>query len=182
MNPVDEVVRREDRPEPSEYAEYYGQYVRLVPAGDLLEILSSQFSGTLGLLGRLDESRGGHRYAPGKWSIKEVVGHLSDTERIFAYRALCFARGERTPLPGFDQDAYVPAGRFDRRSLSDVLAEWEAVRRASVTMFGGFDEAAWTSAGTANGVGMSVRAIACVIAGHEVHHLSVLRTKYLGAA
>lgn len=180
MSPVDEVVRREDRPEPSEYAEYYGQYVRLVPAGDLLEILSSQFSGTLGLLGRLDESRGGHRYAPGKWSIKEVVGHLSDTERVFAYRALRIGRGDTTSLPGFDDQAYVSELRAGDRTVAEMAAEWGDVRRATIALLRNLPKAAWQRSGIASDEPITVRALAYVIAGHAQHHLEILKTRYAG--
>src|SRR5436309_7701629 len=113
------------RPQPSEYAPYYGTYIDRVPAGDICQILENQLARTLAFLTKAGEGRAGYRYAPEKWSIREVVGHVIDTERVFAYRALCFARSERNPLPGFDQDDYVRAAAFETRTLKDLAAEFE---------------------------------------------------------
>ena len=127
----------------------------------------------------IPESRAGHRYAPGKWSIREVVGHICDAERVFLYRALRFARNDSTPLPGFDENAFVSASRFDDRALAGLVAEFEAVRAATVPFFDALYPEEWTRHGTASGKGMSVRGLAWVIAGHELHHLDVLGTRYL---
>ncbi len=170
------------RPDASEYAPYYEKYVSLVPAGDVVETLERQVGETLSLLRGLDEERAGSRYEPGKWSVKELVGHLADAERVFAYRALRFARGDRTPLPGFEQDDYVRGGNFDARPLKDLIDEFDSVRRATVTLFRQFDEEGWRRTGTASDNGFSVRALAHIIAGHELHHLNVLKTKYLSDA
>ena len=130
------------------------------------------------MLGTLSEARALHRYAPGKWSVKEVLGHLCDTERIYAYRALRFARNDATPLPGFEEDDYVPAGRFDARPLRDLLDEWQAVRSATLALYRGLDGDALLRRGVANGNLISVRAMAWLAAGHALHHLGVLRERY----
>jgi uncharacterized damage-inducible protein DinB len=167
------------RPDPSEYAPYYERYVKLVETADVLDALRVQIRESLALLRGVSAEASLARYAPGKWSVRELVGHVTDSERIFAYRALRFGRGDETPLAGFEQDDYIPAAHFDRRPWSDLLGELEAVRRTSVQLFEGFDEEAWSRKGTASGNGMTVRALAYVIAGHERHHMGVLRSKYL---
>jgi len=167
------------RPDATEYAPYYEKYVSLVPAGDVVETLETQLVETLALLRGLSEERAGSRYEPGKWSVKELVGHLIDSERVFAYRALRFARGDRTPLPGFEQDDYVRGGNFDARPLAELAGEFESVRRATVALLRGLDAEAWQRRGTANESEASVRALAHIIAGHELHHRDVLRTRYL---
>ena len=168
------------RPGADEYAPYYGQYVSVVPGDDVMAVLERQEVARL--LAGLGEPKGGHRYAPGKWSVKEIVGHLADTERIMAYRALRIARGDETPLPGFEQDDYVRAAGFDERSLEELLDEFEAVRRATVTLFRSLASMTHGRRGTANGVPVSVRALAYIIAGHERHHAKVLETRYLMSA
>jgi hypothetical protein len=149
-----------------------------VPSGDVVARLRRQIAETAALLRPLDETQARHRYAPGKWRVIEVLGHLADTERVMAYRALRVARGDETPMAGFDENVYVPAGEFERRPISDVLAEFEAVRAATVALLGGLPEAAWTRWGVANGQRVTVRALAHIIAGHELHHVDVLRTRY----
>lgn len=167
------------RPDPSEYNAYYGRYISLVPDGPIVEQLRTQIAETLDVLRALPESRGEHRYEPGKWSIKELVGHVTDGERVFSYRALRIGRGDETPLPGFEQDDYVRNGGFGARTLRHVLDELEAVRRATVLLFEGLDEAAMVRRGTASEFPVSVRALGYIIAGHERHHLKVLRERYL---
>jgi hypothetical protein len=167
------------RPSPDEYAPYFGRYIDEVPSGDVLETLQRQMAEAQALLHGIPESRALHRYAPGKWSIKEVVGHVSDTERIFTYRALCFARSERAPLPGFEEDEYVAAAGFDTRPLSDLARELGSVRVATLALFRGLSDEALLRRGTANARPYSVRAIAYIIAGHERHHARVLRERYL---
>ena len=127
----------------------------------------------------IPSEKGDYRYAPGKWSIKELLGHVIDGERIFAYRALRFGRNDQTALNGFEQDDYVAAGAFDKRELSDLIDEFEEVRRATIHLFRGFDETAWTRRGVASENEVSVRALAYIIAGHELHHMGVLRERYL---
>ena len=170
---------RFDRPTDDEYAPYYARYLAAVPAGDLLALLERQGAEAAAFLRGLEPARWTYRYAPGKWSIAEVIGHVCDTERIFTYRALRFARADATPLPGFEQDDYVPVGRFDARADASLVAELEAVRQASLTLFRGLPDDAPLRRGVANGVEFSVRALAYVIAGHERHHLGVLRERYL---
>ncbi|MDZ7362375.1 MAG: DinB family protein [candidate division KSB1 bacterium] len=167
------------RPEPTEYAPYYGKYIELVPAGDLIDALIQQMNDMLALLRGLSEAQAETRYEPGKWSIKEVLGHLIDTERVMSYRALRIARADETPLPGFEQDDYVRAANFDARSLPNLLEEYLGVRGATVALFRNFDAATIARGGTANNVPVTVRALAYIIAGHERHHVQVLRTKYL---
>src|SRR5947209_4213338 len=159
------------RPEKDEYAPYYDKYVSLVHDGEVVETLERQIEDTLALLRGVGEERAGHRYAPGKWSIREVVGHMIDTERIFAYRALAIARGEQQPLPGMDQDEYMAGANFDARTLSDLLDQFEHVRRANVLMLHGLSDEAWVRRGVASGNEVTVRAIAYIIAGHEAHHV-----------
>jgi len=169
------------RPSPAEYAPYYGRYVALVPDGPIVETLRTQIADTLSVLGALPEAKADHRYESGKWSVKDVVGHVIDGERVFSYRALRFARADETPLPGFEQDDYVVAARFDRRTLRSLLDEFRAVRDATIHLYDHLDEEALSRSGIASENRMSVRALAWVIAGHERHHLSVLRERYLGA-
>jgi hypothetical protein len=152
--------------------------VDLVAEGDILATLATQIEGTLAELRKVSEADSLKRYAPGKWSMREVVGHLIDTERIFAYRALRFARGDRQDLPGFEQDDYVAVAQFDRRPWSGLVEEFEALRMSNLLMFRGLDDEAWRRQGVANGNAMSVRAAAYVIAGHELHHMRVLRERY----
>jgi hypothetical protein len=166
------------KPPSSEYAAHYSRYVDLVRDGDVLGTLADQIGGTLGQLRKVSEADSLKRYAPGKWSVREAVGHMIDTERVFAYRALRFARNDRTNLPGFEQDDYVAAANFDRRPWANLLEEFAAVRASTLLMFRGLGEEAWTREGVANGNPMSVRAAAYVIAGHELHHMKVLREMY----
>ncbi len=170
-----------DRPGETEYAPYYGKYVSLVAGEDILSTLGAHLSATLALLGGVAESQGGFRYAEGKWSIKELVGHLIDTERIFAYRALRFARGDRTPLPGFEQDDYIRNASFDQCTLAGLAAEFESARRSTLFLFEHLDSEAWMRRGIASENEVSVRALAYIIAGHELHHTEILRDRYLSA-
>ncbi len=168
-----------DRPDDDEYAPYFGRYISGVPEGtDLMLLLAQQRDSIAAELAAIPLGGGDFRYAPGKWSIKEVVGHLSDTERIMAYRALCIARGDVTPLPGFDQEAYTPQARFDDLGLSALIDEWVAVRQASLALFRNLPAEAWGRRGTASDNPVSVRALAYIIAGHVLHHRKSLRTLY----
>jgi uncharacterized damage-inducible protein DinB len=168
-------------PTSGEYNEYYGKYVARVPSGDIVAILATQLDDTLTLLRNLTEQQALHAYAPGKWNVKEVVGHVIDAERIFAYRALRFARGDRTPLATFDENAYVPEGAFTARPLASLAAELAAVRRATVALLAHLPADAWTRSGPASGMDVSVRALAWIIAGHELHHRAILADRYLEA-
>jgi len=165
-------------PGADEYAPYYAKYVSQLTGDDVLALLEAQAVTTARLLGATPESLAGHRYAPEKWSVREVVGHLCDAERVFAYRALRFGRGDETPLQGFEENDYVPAGRFERRSLADVAAEFAAVRLATLALFRSFDAPALLLRGTANDQPVSVRALAAILAGHEFHHVKLLRERY----
>ena len=166
-------------PDASEYAPYYGRYISLVRGADILAALEEQPRHTLALLSALTDQQANYRYAPGKWSIKEMLGHLIDTERVFTYRALRFARNDTNPLAGFEQDDYVRHGNFGECPLGFLLEEFAAVRDATVFLFEGLRPEAWMRRGTASQNEISVRAIAYVIAGHELHHRQVLREKYL---
>jgi hypothetical protein len=170
---------RATRPAPDEFAPYYGRYIDKVADGDIVRTLQRQIGETLRAFREIPDSRAGHRYAPDKWSIREIVGHLSDAERIFAYRALRIARGDETPLPGFDENAFVSRARLDDRPFAGLIDEYAAVRAASVALFDSLFPEEWTRRGIASEKGVSVRALAWIAAGHEIHHLEVLRTRYL---
>ncbi len=167
------------RPDPKEYSEYYHNYVQQVPKGNILDILDKQAD----LLGRffaeISEEKSLYRYEPDKWSIREVVGHLLDVERIFSCRAFRFSRGDKTDLPGFDENAYVPNGNYDTHDISELVEEFYLLRKATVSMFRGFDRKMWDLKGKANGASMSVRAVAWILAGHLIHHMKVIQSRYL---
>ena len=167
------------KPEPDEFAPYYSKYISLVADGDVVSTLRQQLNNSLSLLRGISEEKANSRYASDKWSLKEVVGHLLDTERIFGYRALRFARNDQTPLNGFEQDDYVRAANFGRTRLNDLADEFENVRRANIHLFRSLDDAAWLRRGAANENEVSVRALAYIIAGHELHHMGILKTRYL---
>ena len=173
--PISELTR----PAPTEHYSYYQTYVSQVPEGDLLALLALQRDSTAAVLSAIPEARAGFRYAPGKWSIKEVIGHISDAERVFAYRALRIARADVTPLPGFDENAWMPAAGFDRLTLAELAAGLRAVRESTLALFRGFPAEAWARLGTASGHPVSVRALAYILTGHERHHLRVLHERYL---
>jgi hypothetical protein len=167
-----------NRPEAGEFDPYYARYIDRVPDGDIASLLEGQIRSTTAVLRAVPADRAAYRYAPGKWSIAEVVGHMIDLERMFGYRALRFARADATPIEGFDENAYVPAGEFDRRSLADLVDDFEAVRASTLTLIRGLSLAAWTRIGTANGKLISVRALIYIIAGHERDHLGTLKARY----
>lgn len=168
-------------PTAEEYAPYYGKYVERVTS-DPLAALESQARSTAALLAGLPEAAGGHRYAPDKWTVKDVIGHVSDTERVFAYRILRIARGDQTPIPGFDQEVFMAGEPFARRTLADVAAEFAAVRAATLALVRSLDDEAIARRGTASGQPVTVRALVAMTAGHELHHLAILRERYgLGA-
>jgi hypothetical protein len=170
-----------NRPARNEYVPDYEGYISLVPEGDLFQTLEKQLEETLALLRAIPEAQADSRYAPGKWSIKELVGHLIDSERIFAYRALRFSRKDETPLPGYEQDDYIRNAAFDKYNLADLASEFEHVRRSNLYMFRHLDEEAWQRRGNANDAEISVRALAYIIAGHGLHHVGILRTRYLAS-
>lgn len=167
------------RPGPDEHAPYYLRYIGKVPEGEFLGLMRAQLDETTGIFGALGEAQGDYAYAPGKWTIKEVLGHLVDTERVFAHRALNVARGEPTPLPGWDQDIWIAPGRFNERTLASLLEEWAITRRASLALLEGLPSDAPTRRGTVDGNSISARALACVLPGHLIWHLEVLKARYL---
>jgi DinB superfamily len=166
------------RPQAGEYAPYYDRYISLIQSSDILNTLDQQRRDTMLLLSCRSETDGDYRYAPEKWSAKEVLGHVCDTERVFAYRALRIARADATPMEGFEQDDYVRNGPFAQRPVADLVEEFIAVRRATLSLLRNLDEAAWTRRGVANKHEVSVRALAYIIAGHELHHRRILEEKY----
>ncbi len=166
------------RPTADEFAPYYGTYVGRVPGEDALPVLLAQRQSTAAFLAAIPEAKAGFRYAPGKWSVREVIGHVTDAERIFAYRLLRIARGDATPLASFDENLYVPNGQFERRSLADIAAEFATVRDATLSLVQSLDAGALVRMGTASQKPVSARALAWIIAGHEIHHLGVLREQY----
>ncbi len=170
------------RPTAAEFDPYYARYVERVDRDDVLEALSAQRDEIVDFLGGLDPEIGDFRYQPGKWSLKQVICHLLDAERIFAVRALCIARGDRQPLPGFDENAYADLAGANRRTIGGLAREFEFVRNSSITLFESLDDEAWMRTGTANDAVISVRAIVWIIAGHAAHHMAVLRDRYLEAS
>jgi uncharacterized damage-inducible protein DinB len=167
------------RPEATEHDAYFGRYIDKVPEGDILEILEGELQQTLGLLASVPAARETYRYAEGKWSIREVIGHLIDSERLFQYRALCFARRDPAHLPTFDEDEYARQSNAHGRPLAELAEELESVRRASLTLFRSFDEEATRRTGKASVYEFSVRSFPYIIAGHEVHHRGVIEDRYL---
>lgn len=167
------------RPSGEEYAPYYEKYINYVSEGDILVTLRNQVADTLTLFRGLTDKQAMFAYAPGKWNIKEVFGHVIDGERIFAYRALRIARGDKTPLATFDENAYAQVGGHARRTVADLAGEFEHLRISTLDLLGQFDEEAWLRHGTASGYGVSVHAIAWIIAGHELHHRGIIRERYL---
>jgi hypothetical protein len=167
------------RPASTEYGPYFEKYVNLVPEGDLLQLLPQQIKETTDLLRNITDAQGEYRYAPGKWSLKEVIGHMSDTERVMSYRLLRIARGDQTPLMGFDQDTYVNSAAFELHSVQDLLEELTAVRQATLYLLHGLTDEAWGRTGTVSNKEISVKSLAYIIAGHELHHRNIIEASYL---
>lgn len=167
------------RPGPGDYAPYYESYIKLVEGDDILRILNDQSKKTQDVLNSFSEHKGNFRYADGKWTVKEVVGHLLDTERVFAYRALCIARGEKKSLPGFDQDDYVKEGNFNRRELFELNYDFRLLRESNLLLFRSFTPEMLNRRGFASETSVTVLAILFMIAGHEKHHMKFLREKYI---
>ena len=166
------------RPDSSEYAVWHAGYVARVPDGDIVTVLRTAGEELVSALGAIPEDKGGHRYAEGKWTVRTLVGHMIDAERIFSYRALRLARGDATPLPGFEENDYASTAGSDARSVADLAAEMRVVREGTVRMFESLPDAAWARTGTVNNASVSVRAIAYIAAGHALHHLEVLKERY----
>jgi hypothetical protein len=170
----------QNRPDATEFPPFYARYVAAVPESDVVAALRDSGRDLVASLTPVPESRGGFRYAPDKWTIREVVGHMIDAERIFGYRALRLARADATPLPGFEENDYARAAGSDARTLADLVDELRIVREGTVRLFQSFPVDAWTRRGVVNGREVSVRALAYITAGHARHHLAVLRERYLG--
>lgn len=170
-----------NRPHEREYPEYYARYVARVPDGDVVASLAVQVEATIRLLEGVPESMAGHRYAPDKWTLGQVVGHVADTERVMAYRALRFARGDATPLAGFDENEWATGAGHTDRTLGSLIEEFRAVRVATLALLTWLPPEAWDRAGLANDLPTSVRGLAWIIAGHELHHRAILLDRYLGA-
>jgi hypothetical protein len=167
------------RPVTEECIAYYFNYIDLVSDGDIVDILRTQHADIHTMLKETTDAAASARPAPGEWSIKEVIAHVADAERLFAFRALWFARGEQAALPGMEPNPWIELSNANARTVSDLLAEFDHVRGASIALFTSFDEAAWQRRGIASGNVMSVRALAWIIAGHELHHNRSLRDVYL---
>jgi len=169
------------RPDRSEAAEYYFRYIDLVADADLVTALTAQREEVLHLLRGISDEQAGHRYAHDKWTLREVLGHVNDTERLFCARAFWFARGFDTPLPSFDQNVAMAAGRFGERSWSGLMDEFAAVREATLTFFASLPDEAWDRRGIASDNPFTVRALAYLAAGHVTHHLEIIKARYLKA-
>jgi uncharacterized damage-inducible protein DinB len=166
------------RPAPDEAASMYQGYIARVTETNISEQLANQLGDLDALVGPLDDTQALRRYAPGKWSIKELMGHLADAERIFSYRLLRISRADATPLPGFDENAYVPAGSFDSRRVADLLADFNAVRQSTIRLVESIPVPAWSRRGEASGKQISARALAYIMVGHVTHHMGVMRERY----
>lgn len=167
------------RPLPTEYPAYFKHYIDLVKNDDVIQELKSQIAEMRQFLAGIPTEKENFVYAPGKWTIKELIGHIIDTERIMAYRALCFARKDKTNLPGFDQNAFVENANFNARTLKDLAYEFTLVRESNLLLFKHFTEEAIGQIGNSNGKELSVRAIIFMIAGHTIHHINIIKTNYL---
>lgn len=167
------------RPKQGDYAQYYEQYISEIKDDDILKVLESQLSEAVVLFKSVPDEKVNFRYADGKWNIKEVMGHITDTERVFAYRAMCFGRGENQALPGFEQDNYVKEADFTNRTMSGLLNEFRLLREADLLLFKSFNENMLTRGGFVEGKEVTVRAILFIIAGHSQHHIKIIKEKYL---
>jgi len=172
-----------ERPATSEYAPYAKAYIDLVEGSDIVSALTTQQEDAAALIGSFDDRHAGQFvYAPGKWTLKQVINHIIDTERVFAYRALCLARNDLRPLPGFDQDEYVRFGPASQCTIADLREEFTAVRAATIALFRNLPDEAWLRRGSVNEYDVTIRGLAFHIAGHERHHVKIVREKYLAAA
>ena len=170
-----------NRPEETEYAPYYQSYVEQVSESDIMAVLRGELDDLDVLLGRVPAEKETYAYAEGKWTVREIIGHLIDGERVFGYRALCIARGEKQNLPGFDQNDYMLTAPYSHIELEDLLSELRLVRLSNIAMFRSLDEEAWNRVGTANGNEITLRALAFIMAGHVRHHMNVLKERYLAS-
>lgn len=167
------------KPQPGEYAAHFEEYIREVPEGQLMSLLELQPEEAMLKLGTLSDEAGNYKYAEGKWSLKEVLGHISDTERVMSYRLLRIARGDKTPLPGFDEELFVSHANFERLSILQLLKEFSLVRSSTLSLVRQLDDEAWQRIGTASGEPVSSRALAYIIAGHATHHFRIIRERYM---
>ena len=167
------------KPQPDEYSPYHATYIDKVPAGPIIEILEYLRDNTYNFFSRMTAAQADYAYAEGKWTLKEVLGHMIDTERVFAYRALCFSRGDKAPLPGFEQDDYMANSSFDLRSIQSLANEFKAVRESNIFLYSSFSDEQSMIFGTANNNPLSVRALVYMTAGHELHHLDIVKEKYI---
>lgn len=166
------------RPANDEYPPSFQSYVARVPDGDVLQHLRAQGERTRAMFARVDEDKGAFAYAPDKWTVKRLLLHVTDGERLFCYRAMCIARGEQQSLPSFDENLYAAHDGSDARTLHGIVAEFASVRAATLTLFVGIDAASWQRRGIANSKPVAAKALPWIIAGHELHHLAVLRERY----
>ncbi|MDQ1147597.1 putative damage-inducible protein DinB [Bacillus sp. SORGH_AS 510] len=169
------------RPLTSEYPEYYVPYVDLVPEGDLLTILNEDLNSTIALFEGISNEEGHFRYATDKWSIKEVLGHMTDTERIMSYRLLRIGRGDQTALAGFNENEFVEGSQINNQSINDILEDFVATRKATITLIKNMPVEAWSYKGNANNTEVTARAIGYIIAGHAIHHKKIIKERYLSA-
>ena len=167
------------KPNPGDYAPYYDQYISLLPDEDIISILEDQKKTSEEFLKTLSEEQGNISYAEGKWTIREVIGHIIDVERVMAYRALCFSRGEKQEQPGFEQEDYITNGNYNHRALNDLISEFVAVRKSNLFMFKSFSDEMLKQSGIASDNKVTVLALIYIIAGHEKHHVKIIKEKYL---
>lgn len=175
------MINVDKRPVISEYDSYFSKYVNLVPDGDILEILEQQNKETNILLKDISNTQGLFKYSPNKWSMKEVIGHLTDTERILGYALLCIARGEVISLPNYDKNVYVQSAAFDKHSMEDLLANLSIVRKSTLQLLKSLNSEDWLRRGIANGSEVTVRALVIILAGHELHHRKIIKEFYIGS-
>jgi len=168
-----------NKPQPSEYAPYAAGYVNAVPEGSVLKILEQLKDSSYNFFSGLTDEQADYAYAEGKWTLKQVLGHMIDTERVFAFRALCFSRGEQQHFPGFDQDDYVRNSTFDTRSIQDLAHEFKTVRESSLFLYRSLTEEQSLLKGTASNYPTSVRALVYMTAGHELYHLDLIKERYI---
>lgn len=168
------------RPKTNEFAPYYNTYISKVEGDGAMSMLESQPAELRSMLGELDEERGSYAYAEGKWTLKELLSHIIDGERIFSYRILRISRGDETPIEGFEQDDYITNSNANNRPLDDLISEFELERKANMLMFRNISDEGSRRMGTASGVGVSVRALVYIAAGHFAHHAAILQERYLG--
>lgn len=168
-----------NRPDKSEYAEYYHKYVVEVPEGDITDILESQLNSTVEFLSNISEDKSLYKYESNKWSVREVLGHIIDSERVFAYRALRFSRGDQKPLQGFDENLYISNSNYDNISLQLLIEEFFHLRKSTISLFRSMKNEMWLNKGNASGYDVTVRGLAYIIAGHTEHHLRIIKERYL---